>query len=379
MIGERWTYYAVEMVSGDVVLDLPTVGFNGTVSLAGGEMSCTVPMIDLGTKQRQDILDATIPGRYTILALRDDVVAGEWTIWQRTRGNDEKGLSLGGSEVVKFLERRVMVPRTYAQIEQFQIASDLITAGFGASPKGNGAVAMTVAPYIPSGIKRDRTYVTADGTIYQRLKELSEVIDGFDFYIVPTITGTGVETVSRAAHLAYPRAGSDQDLIIETAGHGYGFGGGNVLSVSIAEDGRELASGAYTIGQDIQSLHEDDALITVGRYPYFEKTASYSTVTDQATLDKYAESLWTESQRSALPGDITILADSSPGFGSFALGDIVTVVLEESFNFPLGVRMDVRVLGWTFTPPDSGPETMTLSIAQEGLLYDYSGNPIPYG
>lgn len=377
MIGERWTFYAVEMMSGDVIMDLPLVGFSGTVSLAGGEMSATVPLIDLDQNQRQDILNASIPGRYSILGMRDDVVAGEWLIWQRTRNNDEKGVSLAGSEVVKFLERRVMVARTYSQVEQFQIASDLITAGFGASPHGNGAVAMSIAPHSASGVKRDRTYVQADGTIYQRLKELSEVIDGFDFYIAPTITGIGIETVSRAAHLAYPRAGSDQGLIIETAGHGYGPGGGNVLAFSFAEDGRELASGAYTIGQDMQSYYEDDALITVGRYPYLEKSASYSTVTDKATLDKYAQSLWTESQRFALPGDVTILADSSPGFGSFALGDIVTVVLEESFNFPLGARMDVRVLGWSFNPPDSGPETMSLSIVQEGPLNDYSGNPIP--
>lgn len=369
-MSDTWAFYAVELISGQVIVDLPLVDFSGEVSLAGGPMSAKLPLLDLSTDQRQMYLDSTIPGRYTVLAVRNGIVRGEWIIWQRTRSNDLGMVGLSGAEVISFLERRVSQERTYNQIEQLDIARDLALLGFGASPQGNGAVAITVGSYSASGQKRDRSYRACDGSIGQRLKELGEVTNGFDTTIESQWTGGAAQTptVTRYVRFGYPRAGSDQNMVLEDR---------NILSFDLAEDARDLASKTYAVGDSgLISGYENDSLITVGRLPYLEKTASYTSVTQQATLDTYAHALWDDAQTSALPGSLTILADAKPGIGDWSLGDIVTVLLEESINFPVGVRVDVRIVGQTYKPPRSGPETLALAISQEGTLGDYTGSPI---
>jgi hypothetical protein len=368
-----WTFYTVELISGDIVIDLPVTDFGGEVSLIGGGMTAKVPLLHLDAAQRQAVLESTIPGRYSIIAVYEDVIVGEWIIWQRNRANDLDPLDLSGRETMSFLERRVMPGRTYTQIEQLDIASDLIVTGFGPSPQGNGAVAVSVGAYTASGQKRDRVYAQADGTIGQRVKELGEVINGFDWYIKPVWTGTSGTgaSVARTANLLYPRAGSASGLFLEDR---------NILSFQLSEDATRLASRTYAIGDSAAvRTYEDDALITTGRMPFLEKTGSYTSVEDAATLDSYAHSMWDDAQLDMLPADMTILADSQPGIGDFSLGDVVTVVLEESINFPVGLRVDVRILSWAFKPATSGVETLSLGISQEGPVGDYTGNPIPIG
>jgi len=372
MIGD-WTFYTCELISGDLVIDLPLVEFSGEVALTGGSMSATVPLQHLDSPARQAILESTIPGRYSIVAKYQGIVRGEWIIWQRDRSNDLAPIDLAGAEVISFLERRVVPGKTYTQIEQLDIAADLIAKGFGPSPLGNGSIQMSVGAYTASGQKRDRTYTLGDGTIGGRLKELGAVQNGFDYYIESIETGNVGTTTSiqRTARLAYPRAGNDQDLVLEDR---------NVIDFKLTEDAQRLASRTYAIGENaLVSNYENDSLITAGRMPFMEKTESHTSVSDSATLDGYARALWDDSQTDALPGDLLILADRHPGIGDWQLGDILTLVLEESVNFPIGLRVDVRIISWSFKPPSSGPETMTLGITQEGPIGDYSGNPITLG
>ena len=371
-MSEAWTFYATELISGQVIVDLPLIDFAGDVTLTGGPMSAKMPLLDLPAGHRQTFLDSTIPGRYAILGVRDGIVRGEWIIWQRARANDRAPVSLSGAEIKSFLDRRVSQERTFSQVEQLDIARDLVLNGFGASPLGNGAVAITVGSYAASGQKRDRTYKVCDGSIGQRLKELGEVENGFDTWVESIwTTGGAAQTpaVTRTVRFGYPRAGSDQNVVLEDL---------NIVAFDLAEDGRDLASKTYAVGDSgLLSQYEDDTLITSGRLPFMEKTASYTSVTQQATLDGHSRALWDDSQTSALPGSLTILADAKPGLGDWSLGDVLTILLEESINFPVGLRVDVRIIGWSYRPPPSGPETLTLAITQEGPIGDYTGSPIP--
>ena len=367
---DNWVFYAVELTSGEVLIDLPLVDFSGEVSLTIGTMGAKCPILDLDSAQRQAIIESTIPGRYSILALHQGKVAGEWIIWQRTRANDLAGIELAGSETISLLDRRVTPTRSWTQTEQLDIARDLILTGFGPSPKGNGAVALSFGTYSASGQKRDRAYTLADGTIGGRLKELGAVINGFDYYIQPEwveAVGQPVK-VQRTAYLKYPRAGGDYDIMLENA---------TLIDFQLTEDATSLASTCYAIGEDgLISTYEDDALIMAERLPYLEKSGSFTSVSVQATLDGHARAMWDDAQDAMLPGDLNVLANRSPGIGDWSLGDIVTLVLDESVNFPFGLRVDVRVIGWHFQQVSSGPETLILNVAQEGPVGDYSGNPL---
>jgi hypothetical protein len=372
----RWDYYAADLRTGQILMDLPLVGFSGEVNLLGnGPMDAGLPLAHLGDTQRRDLLDATIPGRRTVVGVRDGTVRGEWIIWSRSRRNNTDPVQLSGAEVLTYANRRIVQAWSWTQTEQLQIADNLLTTAFRGSdwPPGGGAVALTVAPWTASGQKRDRTYKAIDGTIGARLRELSEVDNGFDYVLTPTWSGGGSSAlIVRTAQLSYPQAGGDFGMIMEMAGTGFqtpGGGGGNILDFRDEEDTTELASRTYAVGETtddvtLTGVYHDQALTDAG-YPFMERSASYSTVKEQPTIDDYARALWIDAQSPASVVEIVALADVSPAIGEYSLGDIVTLILDPSINYPDGYQGQVRVLGWKFAPPSSGPATVTIKITRE--------------
>lgn len=362
----EWVFYVAEVTTGQIVADLPLATFTGGRSLTGGSMSATLPVAHLPVDLRRQYVDFTAPGRYSVIAERDGVVAGEWVIWKRSRSNDEKPLTLTGNEVVSLLDRRVMGGWTWTGVEQLEIARQLVVEGFagaGDPLTRPGGVLVTVPAITPSGQLRDRTYKQLDGTIGQRLKELSEVQGGFDYLIDTTRTG---QLVTRTARFHYPRAGIDLPYVFESGSAGYPQG--NVTAITLSEDGTTLASKAHAIGStsgDVALVggFQDLALVTAG-WPYLERTQTWSDVTVQATIDSYAHSLWQDSQSAEQPITLSVLADAFPTCGDYALGDRLAFRIEPSGNFPDGYTGTIRVIGWTHQP-GVGPETLTLSIMKE--------------
>ena len=363
----EWAYYAVELVNGNIVGDLPVVDFRGDVSLTSGTMSATLALLHLDVDARREIVRITDPGRFSILATRNGQAVGEWIIWKRTRGNDLGGIQLDGAELISHLEHRLVQNWKWTQVDQINIALGMIRWGF----KGEAALGGTI-PIVTdgplSGVLRDREYLRVDGTIGTRLRELSEVEDGFDYFITVDLPETGRSRVTRTVHLRYPRAGVDQPFVLDSAGT---FPSGDILDGSVIEDATTLIARAYAIGstvndQPLISQYDDWNTSPTGRgYPFFERTQSWSSVEEQPTLDAYARELYRASQSLDAPSNLTILADQYPVVGDYGLGDRVRMHIEPTINFPDGYDARVRILGWTFSPPAGGPETVQLSIAQE--------------
>lgn len=374
----RWEYYAADLRTGAIEIDLPLVQFSGEVNLNGnGPMDTELPLLHLDYAQRRDLLQATVPGRFTVVGVRDGVVRGEWIIWKRTRQNNTAPVKLSGAEVLTYADRRIVQAWSWSQVEQLTIARDLISTAFRGSdwaPIGAGSVALTVAPYTASGQLRDRSYKAMDGSIGQRLRELSDVNNGFDYVLTPSWATSGATKVNRTVNLYYPGAGTDSGLVMEMAGSGFApqaanIGGGNLLDFRDEEDATALASRAYTLGETkddvtLTGIYHDTALVTAG-YPFYERTASYTTVKEQPTIDAYARALWEDSQRPASVVQMLALADAPPVIGEYALGDLVTVTVDPSINYPDGYSDKVRVLGWTFEPPPSGPATIKIAISRD--------------
>jgi hypothetical protein len=363
----EWTFYLVELTTGHIVADVPLSSFSGERALIGGSMSASLPIAGLPYVRRREYIDLTAPGRYSIAAERNGTIVGEWVIWKRSRSNDGSPIALSGNEISTVLDHRVMGAWVWTGVDQIEIARQLVVEGFagaGDPPLRPGAVAVTIPAITPSGQLRDRTYAWLDGDIGQRLKELSEVDNGFDYLISPTRFGS---TILRTVRFYYPRAGQDLPYVFEMGAPD--SPPGNVLALALDEDGTRLLSNAHSIGatsgdNTVTGDYQDLALVTAG-WPFMEGTRSWSSVTEQSTIDSYARAFWDDSQSADQPITIDVLADKFPAFGDYDLGDRLAFVVEASDNFPDGYTGTIRVLGWTHNPTGTGPEKLTLRISKE--------------
>ena len=376
-----YTYFACELTTGRVLGEIPATGFTGTVKLDGtGEMSFTLNLASFPEARRRDLLFATTPGRVSIVLDRDGAPVGEWILWKRRRSNDFAPISLSGTEIMSYGQTQQIAAVTYVALDQATIASNMAQQIFG-TPGAAGSVAMTVEIPAPTGVLAARRYERYEGSIGDKLVELSSADNGFDYTVTQQWSMTpGARYVQRTWRLAYPTAGTDRSFALDQASSRYTLDpdspvdviasqGGAILDIAMDEDGHRLASVAYALGagegfDKTIGIASNDKLVAQG-YPRMVTTESYSTVNQLPRATALARALLANSQDPAVPPELSIRGDADPGIADLNLGDRVRATVEPSINFPDGLNRKVRVLGWTFDPPESGPEVIKLLIDGE--------------
>lgn len=362
----EWVWYAVDMSSSTIVSELVLTDFSGEVSLgAAGAMSAKVPLGDMTAAERAAAIQVTEPARFGVLAVRNGLVMGEWIIWKRSRDAGSTSVLISGSETISILDHRIMHQWDYPGWDQLTIAHDLFAWGFNAF---GGSPAVTVPTPAASGVIRDRFYKDIDGFIGTRVRELSQVQNGFEYYLTTTMSLAGTATVGRTVNYYYPRAGSDTSMVFELAGTETPAGG-NVVTTSVDEDGTRLASSVFSTGANtgqtaLNGYYTDTALVAAG-YLYLERITSNSTVVTQSVINAYARGGWDDSQTAFQPNGLVVFADQVPVLGDYRLGDRVGLYIEPTVLFPAGgYTALVRVVGWTLKPGSAGAETVTLTIVE---------------
>lgn len=373
-----YNFYLARLTDGQVVADVDLVGFSGKRHLQIGDMSASMSWVDITRREAEDLQEFTTPGKYTVVVERNGIIAGEWIIWKRQRSNDNGLIQLTGAEVLSFLDRRMVHSFSAQGFDQFEIADELALGGFGSLNLPGRGVALLRPDNLTSGVTRTYRYYLAEATYGQRLRELSELIDGFDYYIDTTWATTGASRkVVRTLKFGYPTAGVNTPYQltmgeIEQGINGEALhGGGNVLGITVAEDGTRLAQRVYAIGsgQGPTRLIGDRTtqdLFNKG-YPYMTASKSWTSVTRKTTIDKHADELLRSRQTSELPPSIVLFADGDPAFGTYGLGDRMNCTIEPSPNFPTGYSSLVRVMGWQLAPAtnqgeDDANEVIALDI-----------------
>lgn len=119
---------------------------------------------------------------------------------------------------------------TWTQIDQGQIVADLIG---DTQSRDGGNLGITVTGY-PTGVLRDRTYETGD-SIGEKIQELSEVINGFEWDVIPR-SASGLELAIFA-----PIRGADRGVILQP--------GGLIASATRTVDPSKFANALRITGQ----------------------------------------------------------------------------------------------------------------------------------
>lgn len=370
-----YRYFLAQLTTGQIWEEIELVNVSAERSLTMGGFSANLDLESVPANRRRNLILRSAPARCSVVIMQDGNTLGEWIIWKRTRTNAADPINLTGAELLSYLDHRLLGPMTFTQVEQLDIARDIFNHAVGGTyPAGAGAVAATVAPYSPSGRLRDRTYKIAEAFNGQRLKELSEVIDGFDYYTTSamTVSSSGAGSVARQLQLKYPRAGNDSPLVFWSPG--YDNSNGNVVNAGIAEDGTQVASEAWALGGTYQSggveyqtmaASSDYTLINQYGYPYLQASGSYTSVTIQSTIQGHADALLDAHQDIEIPSNLTVVLDKNLTLAMLGLGDRVTLNIAPSVNFPDGRVIPVRIMGWTLKPPSAGPDVIDIHIVKE--------------
>ncbi|MFI6296869.1 hypothetical protein ACIBEJ_35130 [Nonomuraea sp. NPDC050790] len=233
---------------------------------------------------------STGPGRTVCHVYRNGIIWGTYVIWRATVSIDGRGaikVSLTGASLESYLNAvEIRDDLTYDNTDQLDIARALITEMQALS---SADIGLTLEAGT-SGVNRDRAYKGGETASFgQRLRELADVDDGFEWLIHTADPGTGTRV--REVRFGYPKLGSQTDHVFSQPG--------NVLSVSQEIDalrgatsyrarGESVSTDASTSSTPLMSSEQNATAYLAAGHPRIDKTLDYSTVKDVDTLNAYA-------------------------------------------------------------------------------------------
>ncbi|MCC5574467.1 hypothetical protein IMZ11_02275 [Microtetraspora sp. AC03309] len=339
MPAPSYRYVFADLLTDAYITDLPLqdVSFDRRILQAGTfSASATIPNRTLADQvarvvpRHPDEL-TTGPGRTVCHVYRDGAIWGTYLIWQASVSRSGRGpiqVRLQGSTLESYLEHvTIRTDLTYEQVDQIAIARDLLTT-MQSVPRYNVGLQLQGGT---SGVLRDRTYLATEAAPYgQRLSELANVLDGFEYVIGTTVDqATGVRT--RRWRWGYPQLGAlDSDYVFAEPG--------NVLSWQEDIDALRGGTAFLTRGESINDdVTEASAPLTSDIYlaqdhldagwPGLDMTVDYSTVKEVSTLNDYA-SWWATHRAGAVRvHQATVRLDSGTAFSPADLGNYVRLML----------------------------------------------------
>lgn len=357
----EYTYRFADLLSdADVAeLELEDVRFDRRIIQPGAfTASITVTNWDIATQVKK-----IVPAKTVVHVYRDADIWGTYIIWSmRMSSSSRSGVKVefSGASLESWLDRRLVdLDLVFTNEDQFDIARALLDqAQTGWTPYEPSANLGITYNNDMSGVLRDRTYYATDAaSAGQRLKELANVDNGFE-YMINTFYDPETQTRARRLLLSDVLGEGNSTLVYTYPG--------SILSYDITFDASDAATAWWARGDTI----DDDVtgssypLMTGGpvlatdwldnAFPHLDKVVDYSTVTLLTTLEEYAA--WWADTRSgvwAVPvieintNDTTIIPPS-------ALGTYAQFVIYDEMFRSGEFSSTNRIVGIEVSPPRRG-------------------------
>lgn len=230
----------------------------------------------------------------------------------------------------------------FAAAEQSEIAWSLID-GTQTRAGGNLGISRGLIPATQQ--RRDRTYA-AGQFIGEKIEELSQVINGFDWDIEPTSAS------SLALNVYYPTRGADRSVIVDY--------GGAFARGSRSIDPRDYANAGRYSGAEgtVAQVREAPDLATLpeGRW---DTQQGFTEITVQATLNERADAEHAASLTLIPSWTVKLKAGWWQGPGHVWIGDTVRLVV---MSGRLKTDTPLRVFELAADVGASGEEEITLTL-----------------
>lgn len=358
-------------------LELDDVSFDKRISQPGTfSASVPIPSRDVGDLVSEIIpRDSSVltagPGVIVVDILRGGDIWGEYWITSAKPGRSRRAtptIQLQGTTLDGYMTAvELQAQMFFEQADQIDILRGLV-ASMQDQPYAN--IGVTVADGV-SGVLRDRTYSDDGGTYGQRIRELAEVNNGFEYTLD---IGLSEGTISRQIRWGYPTLASDDVPHIFSDG----FDGGDIVEWGEEIDAlrgatRWRARGgtppgeadASTTAQPLMSAVVEAVDHLDAGWPRIDRTLSYPDVTVQDTIDDYA-AYWASVAPGALRVEsYTVVLGANPSLHPNLIGDWCRIHLDNEWHRPHWRQR--RIIGLHITPVsrDNGKEEAKLIL--EGL------------
>lgn len=258
------------------------------------------------------------PAEQLLIVEENELPIWAGMIWAVDWGTGSAYATLRGSEWSSLLKRRrIRRDMRFEQMDQLDIVRSLVLeaqAGGGSGPadlhidpwQGMGVEAPR------SGILRDRGYLALErGEVYTRIEQLSQVIDGFDWYLRPQYRAGSLERTDLVFWLEfdYPPGQERSDLVLE---YREGWPGSSVVEYRWPWDGSSVVNRAEAANDEQVATAEDPAAWT--RYPLLEDLVQQGGehgATRFETLMGHAEAFLLQNRLPRVTGSLILRSDIS--------------------------------------------------------------------
>jgi hypothetical protein len=360
----QYTYLCTDLLTNTVLGEIPATGVAldcqlntpGNLTAAG---NLNNPLI-----ANDDFIARTIPGRTAFWAIRDTSVVWGGIIWTRQWETKGKVFSFTGQTFESYAAR--VFPRDWIGSQQktyIENQCPIIQAlwrGLQSVPSANiGVIVPPDSSIMGTDVSRTLTVngwdlsTSFDGVI----QSIIQFEDGPDYTIAWGLdtNNNPTKTLMVAPRLGNPQ--SSTDLVIDFPGA--------IQDYFYTEDATSGSNRWYAIGngsgvQTAVGVATDQSSLDAG-WPLLVGTQSYSDTIDQGSLAERASSDLAAQGMPLVVHQVDLTGNKLPFFGTYNMGDYLTANVTDA-RFESGEQFNVRVIGWSIAPPDtgSGVETITL-------------------
>lgn len=277
-------------------------------------------------------------GLHEVAVMRNGTCIAAGPIWDISVSTDSKALTCSAQSLEDYLDVRLVRDVTYTTQDQSAIAMDLINDSQAYTDGGLGLVSGVVL----GGVTRSIQYKTYDGKyILEAIQDMSELEDGFDFWISPS---------TRAVNIIYPRPATNRSLHLVYPQH--------ISSYAVSYYGKYLRNRVVVQGPDPAYVVAVDttSLSTYGLREYADALKDAKTAND---LTEYTGHL--RDMRKDVKGYPTLVLRGQylNIFDPFTLsfGDLVKITIQDGY-----VNIDglFRYKGAQVTVNKGGDETIVM-------------------